>query len=318
MMNARGRHKGYAPSADAFRSWARRHAYSFFSSIGALVRRPVSSVLTISVLSLTLTLPIALYLGVDQIQSVVASIDRQQSLSVFLDEDVDEAQAVRLASSVAIDEGVMAVDPISPEVGLVEFLGFLGVTDFEISDTSNPLPWVLEVVPAPKVDLANLTDRLAKHESVVQVMVDLAWLERLDELIEIGLRLAFMIGALMLLAVFAVVANATRVEVQQRRHEIEVMALVGATPSFIRRPFLYSGFWVGSLSAVCSLALIEVASLLIKDSVLKLQQSYQIPLNLADMSAVSMSILIILMGLMGVAGSAVSVAHQLKGTWPAP
>ena len=46
-----------------------------------------------------------------------------------------------------------------------------------------------------------------------------------------------------------IIANTIRMDIQNRREEIEVMALVGATPGFIRRPFLYTGLWYGLLAA---------------------------------------------------------------------
>lgn len=301
---------------DAVRSWARRHAYSFFSSIGALIRRPLSSALTISVLALTLTLPIGLYLTVDHLRLVVGSVERQQSLSVFLRTDASETDALGLASVLGGDEAVLAVDPISPDDGLRQVLGYLGVTNQPSENVANPLPWVLEVTPRADADLDKLARRLSEADMVSQVLVDLAWLERLDQLIELGLRLASVIGVLMLCAVLAVVANATRVEVERRRHQIDVMALVGATPGFIRRPFLYSGFWVGAIAAMVALLLTQVAYWLLEGPLSTLAQSYQIPVVPTLPSPLMSLFLICAMGGMGVLGSAVAVRQQLRGIWP--
>jgi cell division transport system permease protein len=45
--------------------------------------------------------------------------------------------------------------------------------------------------------------------------------------------------------VLAVVGNTIRLEIQQRRAEIEVTKLVGGSNAFVRRPFLYTGVFYG-------------------------------------------------------------------------
>ncbi|WP_444679389.1 cell division protein FtsX [Halomonas sp. E19] len=75
--------------------------------------------------------------------------------------------------------------------------------------------------------------------------LDLAWIERLRHLAELGRRLALALAVLFGLGVLLVVGNTIRLAVESRRQEIEVVMLIGATHAFVRRPFLYSGAWYG-------------------------------------------------------------------------
>jgi cell division transport system permease protein len=50
--------------------------------------------------------------------------------------------------------------------------------------------------------------------------------------------------------VLAVIGNTIRLEIQNRRSEIEVTKLVGGSNAFVRRPFLYTGAFYGFAGAL--------------------------------------------------------------------
>jgi cell division transport system permease protein len=91
---------------------------------------------------------------------------------------------------------------------------------------------------------------------------------------------------------------------------------VGATPGFIRRPFLYSGFWVGAIAAMVALLLTQAAYWLLEGPLSTLAQSYQIPVVPSLPSPLMSLFLVCVMGGMGVLGSALAVRQQLRGIWP--
>ena len=302
---------------DGVRAWARRHGYSFFSSIGSLVRRPIGSFLTVTMLALTLVLPLVAYQVAGELGTITESIDRERTLSLFLVSDIQEADVNRLTSSLGAASDVLAVDPISPEQGLSELLGFLGMEGVNLAGLANPLPWVLEVLPSPEADLEAMISRFKDHIEVAEVQADLAWIERLDQLIRLGYRLAWILAGFMVVALFVVVANSVRFEAQQRHQEIEVMALVGATPAFIRRPFLYTGFWFGVFSSVLSLGLLALIEAFLAGPLSTLYQSYQIDLAFSGPQWQTGLLLMVFMGVIGILASALAVNQQLRGIWPA-
>lgn len=305
-----------AVAGDGFRAWFRHHGYSFFSSLGELIRRPVSAGMTVVVLGLALTLPLGLFLVVGQISQLTQGIDRFNGLSVFLQTSVTEDEAIRLSSELSTWSEILAVDPISPAEGLTEALGHLGVASTGVGPEDNPLPWVLEVSPAMEANLEALSKRLMDETATEQVIVDLAWLARLDLLIHLGERVVYVVGVLLMLAFLFVIAHSIRMEVHHRRHQIEVMALVGATPAFIRRPFLYSGFWFGVSAAILALVFLVLAGWGVSAPLRGLADSYQISLALKTPSVRASLGLILGMGCLGILGAWVAVSQQLSGAWP--
>lgn len=301
---------------DGVRAWARRHAFGFFSSLGELVRRPITSALTVMVLALALTLPLGLAWTVNYLTDWTEGIDRTPSLSVFLGSDAGESTAMALSSEWSAWAEVLAVDPISPEMGLAETLGHLGVEAHHLAVLDNPMPWVLELSPNQDADVVALQARLMAHPQVDQVIVDLVWLERLDLMLMLGQRVVWILGLLLLLAFLFVIAHTIRLEVHQRRHQIEVMALVGATPAFIRRPFLYSGFWFGISASFLALLILVVSLSFLSGPLEALGLSYQLDAGINGPTLGQSLALMLGMGGIGVAGSWMAVHQQLAGIWP--
>jgi cell division transport system permease protein len=170
---------------------------------------------------------------------------------------------------------------------------------------------VLEVTPARQGDVGGLAGRLRALDGVDQVIVDLGWLRRLESLLAVFGRLVELVAVLFGLAVLFVIANTIRAEIQSRHEEIEVMALVGATPSWIRRPFLYAGFWMGLLGGLGAVLLVQLGLWLLAGPVRELGASYGTPASLLAPPAVLVGGLILGAGLLGILGAAIAVSRQL-------
>ncbi|MDT8449238.1 MAG: permease-like cell division protein FtsX [Wenzhouxiangellaceae bacterium] len=291
------------------RAWLRRHGYSLASSIGALVRHPMTSVLTIAVLAFALSLPLGLFTALENLRQINRNFERLDSISVFLALEADAAGSRRLASRISSRNDVLAVDPISPEDGMRELAGATGLDSLDLGDV--PLPWVLEVAPASGADPAALADALRTLEGVDMVVVDLAWVERLEAILAVFQRLVELLAVLFALAVLFVISNNIRSEIQSRSEEIEVMALVGATAGFIRRPFLYSGLWMGALGGLAAWLLVHAGIALLQAPVRELAAAYGTPAGLDGPPGWLLAAMLAGSGLLGVAGAWIAVSRQL-------
>ncbi|MGY6630288.1 MAG: permease-like cell division protein FtsX [Wenzhouxiangella sp.] len=300
------------PGSAGLRAWARRHAYSFLSSLGSLTRQPLASAMTVIVLGVALTLPVALHVTLDNVQRLADGWERMDTLSVFLDQSVNEAGAMQLATRLASRGDIDSVDPISPDTGLAELSGQLALGELREQIDDNPLPWVLEVSPMPNSDVSLLVGQLENESGVDLVIVDLAWLERLDAIVALLEQLVLLLAILFAVGVAFIIANTIRMDIQNRREEIEVMALVGATAAFIRRPFLYSGLWYGLLGGALAWLLVRLGLLALTSPVARLSGSYASQFQLYAPSAEINSLLIGGAGLFGIIGSWLVVGQHLR------
>ena len=291
------------------RAWARRHAYSLLSSVGGLVRHPMASALTIAVLAIALMLPLGLNTALVNLENVHSSLDRLDSISVFLDLEIDESGARRSASRLSSWRNILAVDPTSPADGMRELAGATGLDELDIGDV--PLPWVLEVTPAQGAATGELASRLQRVEGVDMVVVDLDWVRRLDAILGVFARLVQLLAVLFALSVLFVISNNIRTEIERRREEIEILALVGATPGYIRRPFLYSGFWMGAGGALLAWLSVHGGLMLLREPVAELASTYGASAELAAPSGAMLAGMLAGSGALGIIGAWIAVSRQL-------
>lgn len=300
----------------SLRAWSRRHAYSLLSSLGALLRQPVASLMTVIVLAITLSLPAGLHLLLDSADRVSGNWQRLDTLSIFLDEAIEESGAMRLSSELSTWPTIATVDPVSPEQGLTEVTGQLGLDGVADRIESNPLPWVLEISPIADADPGGLAGRLEALDEVDRVIVDLQWLERFRAIVELLERLAAVLAVLFAVAVAFIVGNTIRMDIHNRHEEIRVLALVGATDGFIRRPFLYSGLWYGIAGGVLAWLLLEVGLALLAGPVGRLSDSYGSDFVLSAPDLDLIAVLVVGSGLLGILGSWLAVGRHLRRIHP--
>jgi cell division transport system permease protein len=114
------------------------------------------------------------------------------------------------------------------------------------------------------------------------------------------------------LAVVVVVANTIRLDVAGRAEEIQVLSLVGAGNSFIRQPFLYSGFWYGLLGSLLALILLNLSMYYLKHPLERLLESYGNAFSVKSLGVVD-SLLVLLVGsFLGLSGAWLSVQRYLR------
>lgn len=151
---------------------------------------------------------------------------------------------------------VSAVESLSSEEARALFLEQSEVSTDLASLPAEVFPPSLEVAIAegtsvPRIDA--IGERVGRFRAVSDVETYRSFFDRLGSLVSAGTSLAFVIGLLVALCVFAVIGNTIRLAVARRRAEIEVMKLCGATDGFVRGPFVLEGTFQGALSAVVAI-----------------------------------------------------------------
>ncbi len=300
------------------RGWARRHSYSFFSSLGALMAHRVGTLMTVLVIGIAMLLPLGLYVTLTNLDRVDLREDDWGALTVFMQAGVSDERVNALAGVLSARDDVGVVETVSPEQGLGEFRQASGFGDALDLLGSNPLPWVLSVSPAGGADAAMetraqaLADFIAAQEGVESVTFDFKWLQRFGRLLELGRAAVSVLVLLFGVAVVVVVANTIRLDVAARTDEIEIMALVGAWPGFIRQPFLYAGFWYGLLGGVLAMVMINGALIYLEGPLDRLLASYGHQGDLGGLGIFETFLVLLSGGLLGWVGAAVAVQRHLK------
>ena len=302
------------------RTWLRLHASVALDSLRRLARNSSSSLMTAAVIGIALAMPSALYLLLDNVDRLSGSWDGQASLSIFLKDEVPSVVASRLAKTVQGWPEVDSVELITPQQALDEFSQHSGFADVLDTLERNPLPYVLIIQPvtahAGPAAAAALRDKFSKLPETRLAQLDLEWVQRLSAIIDTARRGVLLISSLLALAVLLVIGNTIRLEIQNRRDEILVTKLIGATNGFVRRPFLYSGIWYGVLGAVIAWLLVEGGFMFLSAPVAKLAGLYQSDFSLQTLPLQLLLLLLLTGMLLGLLGSWLAVGRHLSAIQP--
>ena len=228
--------------------------------------QPVATGLTVVVIGIALALPSGLHLLVQNGRNLVGGWESVRDFSVYLKTGTDFDEASKLADELAANDLVISVSVISADDALDQFRMASGFSDVLESLDGNPLPHTLVARPADTASaesLAGLEQELLEKPEVDLVRIDTKWVARLNAILDF-LRRSVWIAAVMLIgAAVMTVGNTIRLDIQNRRDEIEISKLLGASDGFVRRPFLYIGLWYGMVGGVVALLLIGLGLLLI-------------------------------------------------------
>jgi cell division transport system permease protein len=297
-----------------------RHIQVALNSLGRLYRTPLASLMTISVIGIALALPSGLYLLTGNLQKLGAQWDGGTNLSLFLHKSVTLDQARKLKRKLSQWPEIESLQLITPEQALAEFRELSGFGEaLEMLD-DNPLPAVLAIKPAASHSTAMAAEQLMQKLRVLPevelAQLDLQWVKRFNAIMEIVRRTIRVMAALLGLAVLLIIGNTIRLEILNRREEIEITKLIGATDGFIRRPFLYAGFWYGLFGAVMGALLVEIALLQLLAPARRLAGLYQSHFSLEILSFGELFYLLVAGAVLGLSGAWIAVGRHLSAIEP--
>ena len=297
-----------------------QHLQVFFYSLGQLSRSPWSTLMTAAVIGIALALPTVLHVVLQNGKDIGAGWGGGTQISLFLRPEVSDEHALRLAERIRALPEIVSVVTLSHAQALAEFRQISGFGDAVSLLDENPLPGVLLIRPALNKQAASITQGLiARLRALPEVEVaefDMQWMQRWSAIMALAQRGVLVLGALLGLAVLLIVGNTIRLMIHNRRDEIEIVKLIGATDAFIQRPFLYSGLWYGLLGAVVAWLLVNLALWLLNEPVHRLATLYNSSFELAGLNA---SVTFILLGvgiLLGLFGSLGAVKRHLVAIEP--
>ncbi len=297
-----------------------RHLQALLGSLGRLARNPFATVLTLLVIGLALALPMALRLFVINAQAATGGFTSALDLSVYMKMDVPLAKAQQLERSARARPDVAQVELVPADKALEEFRDYSGFGAALEALKENPLPHVLHVQPRADAQSAAAVESLRRYfaawPEVDLVQVDTEWVMRFNAILDVLRRLLAIAAALLGAGVLAVIGNTIRLEILNRRAEIEVTKLVGGSNAFVRRPFLYTGVLYGLGGALLGWAIVQTAVVVLGQPIATLAQLYGSHFSLQGPSGDDIGVLLAAGVVLGWLGAWISAARHLRDIEP--
>ncbi len=181
------------------------------------------------------------------------------------------------------------------------------------------MPHTLVVRPSPAntgQTMILLQEELGNLPEADVVQVDTEWVHRFHAILDI-VRQAIVIGAALLgVAIIVIIGNTIRLDIQNRRDEIEVTKLIGASNAFVRRPFLWSGFWYGLFGGLLALGLVQYGLFLLQQPVARLAGLYQSGVTVVPLAPAESLSLLGIGVFLGLVGSWFAAARHMRRIEP--
>ncbi|KTD49847.1 cell division ATP transporter FtsX [Legionella rubrilucens] len=304
----------------SIRAQAAYHLQAATNSFNFLCRRPLATMMTVIVIAIALALPALFWVFSDSLNQLTADWQRGGHISLYLKQPLSTADQNKTLIQIQETEGVGHATLKTPEEGMQELQKQEGMNDIMRYLPENPLPAVIEVIPAVGIDTPLKVDqlyaRLKALPDVEQAKLDIEWVTRLHAILGFASKTAHALMALLACAVVLIVGNTLRLAIHNRHEEIQVLKLIGATDAFIVRPFLYSGVWYGLVGAIFAVLLVNIFMLSIAVAVQELASSYQMHYPLLGLSVKQAYLIVFAAILLGWLGARLSVKRQLAAIEP--
>lgn len=262
--------------------WLNQHALALRLVLQRLRQHWLNTLIICMVIGITVTLPGLLFVALHNLQSVAGSLKQDAQVSVFLRGGLPANSVQRLINEIQALPTVKAVRFVTKEEAISQLAAEFSQQDLLADLPQNPLPDALFITLTDTTAAAvtPVQQALQKRNEVEELVVDQVWIARLHAMLQLGRQIAWTVAGLLGIAMMTVISNTVRMQVLTHAAEIEVSRLIGATHSFIRRPFLYMGSAYGLGGGVIAVLLLAAIIASLRGPVALLAQQYQSPFQL--------------------------------------
>ena len=290
-------------------NWLSQHIRVLFATLQRISASPLSSLLNILVIGIALSLPAGLYALLHSVQKLTGQTNSTPQISIFLRMDASKDDVVRIGNDLRRHIAIKEIKFVPRGQALEQIKQVMGLSDVVDSLDQNPLPDAYVIYPrtTDAKTLEALRDELRHWAKTDYVQLDSEWAYKLQAALEFGRLTVLVLAVLLGSALIAVTFNTIRLQILTRRDEIEVAALMGATPVFIRRPFLYFGFIQGLLGAMAAWLIVNGSLLLLDWKLQAVSQLYATPFTLQPLSGSDSMLLLLFSAGLGWLGAGLSV-----------
>lgn len=274
------------------------------------VRLHVVSVTSLTIAFLCLG---AALLGVTHLSRVADAWKRAQHLTLYLAADAKPSDLAQLRLVLESLAEVEKVEHVTAERAREEFLGRSDLAPELAGLPADAFPASLEVTlkeGASPARVAEIAERVQSFRGIEAVETYRDWFAQMAKLTRAGTSAAGLFATLVVVCVLGIIGNTIRLAIANRRREIEVLKLCGATNAFVRAPFLIEGAMQAATAALVSIVLLLGAHLALRGH-LDAAQAALTGVRLAFLHPAAVGGIVLGATLLGALGSGLALRRHL-------
>ena len=225
------------------------------------------SVTTITISIFILGLFLMLF---SNLNGFLAKLDDEVQLTVYLNDNISSAERNVLEDIISKSLFVKSTRKVSKEMAWKEFQSNMSDNLKPLLDMKfNPLPasYKIQFYEADNrlTSIRELSAQLETRKGIESVEYGQEWIAKIEKFMFFSRLFIFAMGGLLSFGLILIISNTIRLSIYSRRDEIELMLLIGATPNFVKVPYLYEGMLQGLTGSILALFLIKGINFYLKD-----------------------------------------------------
>jgi cell division transport system permease protein len=264
---------------NSFATFFALHQQACRMSLHRLCAKPLQTLNTLVVLAVAFATLALLWLLWGNFTSWQPVWQHGFAMTLYLKSDISESQSQNLVAQLNDRPDVAHVQYISPEQGLKELQNRLQLDNVLTEQQQNPLPGVIVIEPAiPSLSvkaIQNLAQKLQRIPEIATIQLNDTKIQQLAAVKAFVQRLAYLLTGLLLIGLWFVIYSTIHVMLLPHSNELSLYKSIGASNTFVRRPFLYAGVWYGLLGAVGGLILLVGLRAILVPALREVADSYQ-------------------------------------------
>lgn len=234
---------------------ARTLTRHFRESLKSLGRNGWMTFASVSAVTVTLLLVGVFVLIMMNLNKVADDLENDVEIKSFVSLEADEARVTEMETAIKSMSGVESVNYSTKEEELSDLVLDFG-DEFSLFEQNNPLLDVFYVKATEPQQTENVAKEISQLEGIEEVKYGEGKIEKLFTFLNTGRNVGLVLILALLFTAMFLISNTIRITIVARRHEIEIMKLVGATNWFVRIPFILEGMWLGLLGSILPIGLI--------------------------------------------------------------
>ncbi|RPJ11863.1 MAG: ABC transporter permease [Deltaproteobacteria bacterium] len=233
--------------------------YVLVRAIRNMRRNLFPNITTVGVITISVLIFSAFSLIAYNLASFLRIWEDKIEVIAYLKKKTPAGEIETLLDKIRQMEGVESVNYVSPS----DAIAFM---EAKLGDQKNLLEGIHSAVLPPSLEvqlkkeyrdstkIGGVVSQLKQFPQMEEIQYGQEWVDLFSSLVHILRLTQWVLGGLLLLAMVFIISNTLQLAISSRREEIEIMQLVGASPSFIQVPFYLEGMIQGLVGAGLALS----------------------------------------------------------------
>jgi cell division transport system permease protein len=261
-------------------NWLNQHMQAIKLVLVRMHKNKLSTIMISLVIAVALCVPGLFYMGVDHLSKFTNHMQDETEISLFLKLDADKDVISEINNSLSKNVAIKEFHLVAKEnawQALKDKSQTNNDSDSKIADLEkNPLPdaFFIQAKSTEPESLESLKQELQSIPGVEHVLLNTEWAKRLSALLILGKKIILLVTSLLAIALLVIIGNTIRMQILTQKDEVIVSKLIGATNSFIRIPFLYSGVIYGLFGGLLAIIILMIVIKVFNLSVQQLSNLY--------------------------------------------